>query len=77
MIYAGLDIGTTGSKITIFDDIEKKDRFYENYPSKRDANGHEIDASIIYETILHLIQNQYKLILLYARLVLLRLVKPL
>lgn len=57
MIYAGLDIGTTGSKITIFDDTEKKDRFYENYPSKRDANGHEIDASIIYETILHLIQK--------------------
>ena len=48
MIYAGLDIGTTGSKITIFDDTEKKDRFYENYPSKRDASGHEIDASIIY-----------------------------
>lgn len=56
MIYAGLDIGTTGSKITIFEDTLKKDRFYLDYPSKRDANGHEIDAFLIYKTILKLIQ---------------------
>lgn len=57
MIYAGLDIGTTGSKITIFDNVQKKERFYEDYPSKRDANGHEIDVHAIYETVLHLIQK--------------------
>ena len=55
MIYGGLDIGTTGSKLTVFDDYAQKERFYLNYPSKRDNNGHEIDANIIYETVIQLL----------------------
>ena len=56
MIYGGLDIGTTGSKLTVFDDYAQKERFYLNYPSKRDDNGHEIDANIIYETVIQLLE---------------------
>lgn len=56
MIYGGLDIGTTGSKLTVFDDYAQKERFYLNYPSKRDDNGHEIDANIIYETVIQLLK---------------------
>lgn len=56
MIYGGLDIGTTGSKLTVFDDYAQKERFYLNYPSKRDNNGHEIDANIIYETVIQLLE---------------------
>ena len=56
MIYGGLDIGTTGSKLTVFDDYAQKERFYLNYPSKRDNNGHEIDANIIYETVIQLLK---------------------
>lgn len=56
MIYGGLDIGTTGSKLTVFDDYAQKERFYLNYPSKRDNNGHEIDANIIYSTVIQLLE---------------------
>ena len=57
MIYAGFDIGTTGSKITIFNNLDKVDTIYQSYPSYRNASEHEIDANVIYETVLSLIKK--------------------
>ena len=65
MIYAGLDVGTTNCKITIFEDYLQKDSFSLAYDSKRDETGHEIDANLVYETVLKLIGkaiNKYPLL---------------
>lgn len=60
MIYAGFDIGTTGSKITIFDNLDKVDTIYQSYPSVRNSSEHEIDANIIYQTVCSLIKDAVK-----------------
>lgn len=57
MIYAGFDIGTTGSKITIFNNLDKVDTIYQSYPSYRNASEHEIDANVIYDTVISLIKK--------------------
>ncbi len=51
MIYAGLDVGTTGSKISVFDDKVLKEKFYLSYKSKRDENGHEINPFDIIDAV--------------------------
>ena len=48
MKIAGLDIGTTGCKCTVFDDQGKYlAKAYRDYPVTRAVTGHEIDASAI------------------------------
>lgn len=52
MKIAGLDIGTTGCKCTVFDDkgIELG-RSYRDYPVKRRVGGHEIDVTALMDGV--------------------------
>jgi len=52
MKIAGLDIGTTGCKCTVFDEngIEQG-RAYRDYPVKRSVGGHEIDVNALLEGV--------------------------
>ena len=54
MIIAGLDIGTTGSKISIFDENGLLDSFYESYPSSRNNNIQTIDVESIKKSVFSL-----------------------
>ena len=46
MKIAGLDIGTTGCKLTVFDENGNYlDKAYCDYPVTRKVSGHEIDAA--------------------------------
>lgn len=48
MTIAGLDIGTTGCKCTVFSDKGKYlDRAYKDYPVTRNLSGHEVSAEAI------------------------------
>lgn len=52
MIIAGLDIGTTGCKLTVFDSSGTYlDKAYRDYPAKRGISQHEIDAGSIMEGV--------------------------
>lgn len=63
MKIAGLDIGTTGCKLTVFDSSGKYlDQAYRDYPVKRRSGEHEIDAEAIMEGVLSVMEamgNQY------------------
>ena len=50
MKLAGLDIGTTGCKGTVFgEEGQMLSGAYRDYPARRRVGGHEIDASAIME----------------------------
>lgn len=52
MKIAGLDIGTTGCKCTVFDEQGKYlDQAYRDYPVRREMGGHEIDISVVMEGV--------------------------
>lgn len=52
MKIAGLDIGTTGCKCTVFDEHGKYlDKAYRDYPVKRVVEGHEIDVSVVMDSV--------------------------
>lgn len=52
MKIAGLDIGTTGCKCTVFDaDGACLGKAYRDYPVKREAKGHEVDVSAIMDGV--------------------------
>ena len=52
MKIAGLDIGTTGCKLTVFDHTGRQlARYYCGYPASRKAGAHEIDANGILEGV--------------------------
>lgn len=52
MKIAGLDIGTTGCKCTVFDENGScLGKAYRDYPVKRSVGGHEMDASVIMEAV--------------------------
>lgn len=52
MKIAGLDIGTTGCKLTVFDETGKYiDKAYQDYPVSRGTGEHEVDASAILEGV--------------------------
>lgn len=63
MKIAGLDIGTTGCKCTVFDESGNYlGKAYRNYPVKRKVGGHEIDVSVIMGAVYDVIKemtNQY------------------
>ena len=58
MKIAGLDIGTTGCKLTVFDeqgyDLGKA---YRDYPVRRQVSGHEIDISVVMDSVYAVIQE--------------------
>ena len=52
MKIAGLDIGTTGCKCTVFDENGKYlDKAYRDYPVKRTVGGHEVDISAVMDGV--------------------------
>lgn len=52
MKIAGLDIGTTGCKCTVFDESGKfLGKAYRDYPVKRKVTGHEVDVSAIMDGV--------------------------
>lgn len=59
MIYGGIDIGTTGSKITIFDNNNELFKIYKKYSLDRCHGIDEINPNIILETVLELIKESY------------------
>ena len=53
MKIAGLDIGTTGCKLTVFSEEGKDiDRAYRDYPVNRGGSVHEVDVESIMEGVL-------------------------
>ncbi|MDE6406117.1 MAG: carbohydrate kinase [Lachnospiraceae bacterium] len=63
MKIAGLDIGTTGCKLTVFSEEGKDiDRAYRDYPVTRGGTEHEVDAASIMNgvlTVLELMGEKY------------------
>lgn len=58
MKIAGLDIGTTGCKLSVFDASGKYlDKAYQDYPVKRGHSEHEIDAGAILEKVMLVIRE--------------------
>lgn len=58
MKIAGLDIGTTGCKVTVFDESGiKLGSAYQDYPVNRSNNGHTIDAGSILEGVVALLSE--------------------
>ncbi len=56
MKTAGLDIGTTGCKLTVFSEEGKDiDRAYRDYPVTRGGSEHEVDVESIMESVLALL----------------------
>ena len=52
MKIAGLDIGTTGCKLTVFDENGRElGKAYRDYPVKRNVGGHEIDVAALMEGV--------------------------
>ena len=52
MKIAGLDIGTTGCKLTVFDRTGKYlDKAYQDYPIRRISGEHEVDAQSIMDGV--------------------------
>lgn len=56
-VYAGLDIGTTGSKITIFEGESILNNYYLSYPSNHQNSEHTINPELILETVKKLIDK--------------------
>ena len=56
MLLAGLDIGTTGCKITLYHSKgECLGRIYRNYPIARTAEEHEVDSVLIWQAVRELL----------------------
>ena len=52
MRIGGLDIGSTGCKLTVFDDGgERLGQAYRDYPVKRQTGAHEIDVSAMMDSV--------------------------
>lgn len=59
MVCAGLDIGTTGAKITLCENERELGKFYESYHSTRNAFHDEIEATSILDAVKKLILEAY------------------
>lgn len=58
MKIAGLDIGTTGCKLTVFDENGVYlNNAYRDYPARRTLSGHEIDLSAMLESVYEVIEE--------------------
>ncbi|MCR5590621.1 MAG: carbohydrate kinase [Lachnospiraceae bacterium] len=58
MKIAGLDIGTTGCKLTVFDkNGAELGKSYRDYPVQRNAEGHEIDAAVLMDAVFDVISD--------------------
>ena len=58
MKIAGLDIGTTGCKLTVFDENGSElGKSYRDYPVRRNVGGHEIDVGALMEGVFAVISD--------------------
>ena len=58
MRIGGLDIGTTGCKLTVFDESGTRlGKAYRDYPVRRAVSGHEIDVSTMMESVYAVIEE--------------------
>ncbi len=58
MKIAGLDIGTTGCKLTVFDARGRNlGKAYRDYPVRRRLSGHEIDISVVMDSVYAVIRE--------------------
>lgn len=58
MKIAGLDIGTTGCKLSVFDESGTYlDKAYQDYPVMRNSSEHEIEAEAIMERVMIVIRE--------------------
>ncbi len=58
MKIAGLDIGTTGCKLTVFDQKGAYlEHAYRDYPVKRSSSGHEVNVGAIMESVLYVMKE--------------------
>ena len=58
MKIGGLDIGTTGCKLTVFDESGLfLGKAYRDYPARRGVGGHEIDISTMMESVYAVIEE--------------------
>ncbi len=58
MTIAGLDIGTTGCKCTVFDEQGRElGKAYRDYPVSRGLSGHEIDAKALKAAVFEVIRE--------------------
>lgn len=58
MKIAGLDIGTTGCKCTVFDEQGRYlNTAYRDYPVRRTVGGHEIDVSVMMDEVYAVIRE--------------------
>ena len=58
MKIAGLDIGTTGCKLTVFDEAGRfLDKAYRDYPIRRTCGAHEVDARAILDMVWEVIRE--------------------
>ncbi len=61
MKIAGLDIGTTGCKLTVFDESGAYlDKAYRDYPVSRGKSEHEMDATYILDAVLEVMKEMAK-----------------
>ena len=61
MYLAGLDLGTTGCKISVFKESgECIDRIYNEYPVSRTKSGHEIDANDLLAGVMDVVSQAVK-----------------
>ncbi|MER2235660.1 MAG: FGGY-family carbohydrate kinase [Candidatus Limivicinus sp.] len=61
MKIAGLDIGTTGCKLTVFDENGTQlGKAYQDYPVRRTVSGHEIDISTMMDSVYAVIREMAK-----------------
>ena len=58
MKIAGLDIGTTGCKCTVFDELGNDlGKAYRDYPVKRSVGSHEIDVCAVMDGVYAVIRK--------------------
>ncbi len=58
MKIAGLDIGTTGCKLTVFDENGRlRGKAYRDYPVRRAVSGHEVDLTAMLEGVWAVLQE--------------------
>ena len=60
MLIGGLDVGTTGCKLTVYNDSgEFVYNSYIEYDVSRESGKHEIDANVIYSSVCKVIKDVY------------------
>lgn len=57
MIYSGLDIGTTGAKITVFNNCNELFKIYRKYPTIRQSMIDEVDVNVIFNAVVEIINE--------------------